>query len=289
MDENILDNAIEEVTSSDQVAFDSAFDPMADGFKAFVQKSKWKLPQACIITKEGVRILKKDPDLSAETIQSLIKTDAKLLGREAIKRINGKSKQALVKDYFYTFNGKDHIANDCFAHLSQCIREDLNQYMADLACRFASDKRISFLEAAIYITSLYEVRGCFIYTAYDTFHGYGKIEWHPRKMNVTENASSLPTKLKQRKRGRKVAMQYSQNLPACPLCGCPASTLRGGIKNMQWAVCCTDPDRECKLYLPDQWYDEEIDAVKFWNSIADSGCPSTGNSSEEKRAGDDTI
>lgn len=226
------------------------------------------------LTPEGRALIKKDPNLSKATMNSLAQTEKNLVTKAEKNLFDNKSAAALVQTVFY---GETDIT---LSHVALCIGEDVNQCMAELCARISNEKRISFFSAAVLIHALITERGLFYYR-YSKQSGYTAENWRPQFVYIPPEPQEPPKKKLQRT--RKKPRTHIPDTPVfilapCPLCGCSTKLIRCGRGNKMWHVCCTDPNQTCENFIGREPQTSEKRAALAWNQYV-----------SERKAGEPVI
>ena len=220
----------------------------------------WKLPDKCVISAKGRLLVSVDPNISPETMASLMKSDASFFKREEYEHFLTDSTKKIIADEF------EHGRLAGYAHLSQCIRENLNQTKADLIARYSNDRRIPFVVGAVMLDALIQEEPLFYYKKVSDA-GYRQIPWEPRKVYI-KPATVYPLV----KPDRKKYYAATSNPPAapenCPECGSGTRLLRTGYRGGKYHVCCTK--RSCKWFLGSDPMATETKALKSWKTLCAS-------------------
>ena len=225
------------------------------------QTEGWSLARGVAITQEGRKIVQGEPNIEPETLELLLQSDwDKLTDKQ--KRLYKNSNAKEIAEQTFFVNGEIGMI-----HLAQCIKEDLNQCMADLCARYADERRISFLAAAIFITSLTSVKALYYYE-FSFENGYRRVRWQPRQMYIPPKIEMPPRKKQRRVRKKpltSIPKPPEVDLAPCPLCGSKAVLVRCGQYSRLWHVCCTDPEETCENYTGMAPSKFEKGASKAWN------------------------
>lgn len=221
----------------------------------------WQLPLNTVISSSGRKLVGKDPNISSETLKRLIVTEAKYLSEEDRTRFSQCSKENIANEEFYMYKSVGE------AHLSQCIRENMNKPLASLIYTYSDDRRIPFILGALYIDAF---RSCYrlFYYDYSAALGYRKIAWEPETVYIPPTSIvPPPPKKKNFKKYYDPAKIPVYSLPDCPVCGSPVKMLRAGYRSKLWHVCCTDQTEQCELFIGIKPSATEQDAVNKWKEF----------------------
>ena len=136
---------------------------------------------------------------------------------------------------------------------------------------FAARKLMKCLEfnltKIIYLGILIQIPlfGVFYYSFYP-HDGYIMTEWKPKQVYIQPKAV-LPPKKHDFKKYYRVNRPIAEEIMPCPICGSPAKLYRVGFRGKDSQVCCTNLDGGCKLILNKDAFENEHDAVLFWNEM----------------------
>ncbi len=226
----------------------------------------WGLPKNSIISDAGRLIVENEPNITDETLNLLIETDWALIKDEDRNDILALSKKELALKVFYE-NSEIGLA-----HVAQCIKDDLNQPLGELIGRYSYERRIPYLQGAIYIKALTEVQKLFYYT-YSPDAGYRRVVWTPVEAYIPPAVIAPPEKKKRRIRKKpltSIPESPTFELYACPICSHPARLFRCGKNSRLWHVCCMDPQRECDNFAGLAPSKTEKQAAIAWNEYVKS-------------------
>ena len=229
----------------------------------FVQteENQWTLPPSTDISKEGRRVVERDPNVTNETLNALVKVEWERLSDHDRDIISNLSKEEIADKMFFQ-HGEMGLA-----HVSQCILDDKDQSVGDLIASYAEDRRISYVMAAVYINALMSVSALYYY-AYSPSKGYRKVRWEPMSLYVPPEVDLPPIKKKRRIRKKSLTSIPEQRvypLYACPVCGSPAKLYRCGKNSRLWHACCDDEERQCINYPGRPPLKTEKMAMLDWN------------------------
>ena len=219
----------------------------------------WPLPSNAVITSKGRKIVGRDPNISSPTLKSLIISDSKYISEPLRERLATSSTGQIAEEEFMAHNEIGAT------HLSQCIKSNLNQTMADLIADYSDDRRLPFVVGALYISAFMQGHKLFYYSFYPR-DGYVMTEWEPKKIYIQPKATLPPRKHDFKKYYRSNKPLTDEIMP-CPVCGSPARLYRVGFRGKDCHVCCTSPDSQCKWYFGTGYFSSETEAVINWNKI----------------------
>lgn len=218
------------------------------------------LPRSVKITPEGRYIVEHEPNLEDSTLTALRDTDWELLSVEDRIRVSSLSEKQLVE---YAFFEHGEIG---LTHLTQCVSDNKDQTMAELVVRYATERRMSFLLAAILIKALSTQQSLFYYhvTPHD---GFKRVKWEPKTVYIPPDALEPPAKKHRRVRKKPlttIPKPRKYDLALCPVCQSPAKLYRCGGHGLFWHVCCLNPN--CENYIGLEPMKTERKATIAWNT-----------------------
>ena len=251
-DEDIL-NSMEYSRFSLSYADNCEFESESPG------RIEWRFKIKPDITTKGRRIVRADPNIGKDTMAKLMLSESRYLAKEKNSRLAARSKEEIYDEEFLSSNELG------LAHVSQCIREDLDQCKADLIAAYSDDRRLPFIIGAIYLDALLAKEGFFYYD-YTVKLGYVRIQWAPRIIYTDKECVRPPHKKKDFKKYYDPDLKTDYILPDCPLCGSEAKMYRAGFHSRSWHVCCTDPKGECVNYYGTDLFRKEQEAANKWIS-----------------------
>ena len=161
------------------ISFDDKEDPST--------MTLWPLPANAVITSKGRRIVGRDPNISSPTLKSLMISDSRYISDSLRRRLASSTLEQIAKEEFIDFNGLGTT------HLSQCIKPNLNQTLADLIAEYSDDRRLPFVVGAIYIDAYMKFHRLFYYSFYP-LDGYLTTEWKPKKIYIQHKTAIPPKK-----------------------------------------------------------------------------------------------
>ena len=231
------------------------------------ENGRWVLPKNANISDEGRAIVEAEPDLLDETVESLMITDWDLLDNDKKVYVTTREPSEICFDVFYGNNETGLV------HIAQCIQDNPKQPLAEMVSRYADERRIPYLLAAIYVKSLMAKSRLFYYKVVD--NEYKKVEWKPTSYYVPPEIELPPEKKKRRIRKKpltaiKKAPEYKLYL--CPICNSPAKIYRCGKASRLWHACCTDENRTCVNYAGLAPVKTEKMAANAWNDYVKTVC-----------------
>ena len=226
---------------------------------------QWPLPSYPVITSQGRKIVGRDPNISFPTLKSLIISDYGYVPNSLRDKLKeGNLNQIVQEEFLY-----QHELG--VAHLTQCIKENLNQTMADLVAVYSDDRRLPFVVGAIYIDAFRKNNKLFYYSYYSK-DGFLKTEWKPKKVYI-QPKNKIPPRKHDFKKYYRVNDAPLDKVNACPICGSPARLFRVGFRGKESQICCTDPNESCKWFMGADIFENEADAIKKWNEMCEKdGC-----------------
>ena len=236
------------------ISFDDKEDPST--------MTLWPLPANAVITSKGRRIVGRDPNISSPTLKSLMISDSRYISDSLRRRLASSTLEQIAKEEFIDFNGLGTT------HLSQCIKPNLNQTLADLIAEYSDDRRLPFVVGAIYIDAYMKFHRLFYYSFYP-LDGYLTTEWKPKKIYI-QPKTAIPPKKHDFKKYYRVNKPVTDEILPCPLCGSPARLFRAGFRGKDSQVCCTNADGNCKLFINAEIFESEIEAIRSWNMMRDN-------------------
>lgn len=219
----------------------------------------WPLPSNTVITSKGRRIVGRDPNISSPTLKSLMVSDSKYLSDALRERLSSSTAEQIAEEEFWSYNGVGA------SHLSQCIKANLNQTMADLIADYSDDRRLPFVVGAIYIDAFRKTHKLFYYSFYP-HDGYIMTEWKPKQVYI-QPKTALPPRKHDFKKYYRISKVISDEIMPCPICGSPAKLYRVGFRGKDSQVCCTDPNEECRYFMGLGSYSTEMEALQKWNEM----------------------
>jgi hypothetical protein len=231
---------------------------------------QWPLPNYTVITTKGRRIVGRDPNISFPTLKDLIISDSNYIPDSLREKLKEGVFEQIAQEEFLSHRELGET------HLAQCIKENLNQTMADLIAVYSDDRRLPFVVGAIYIEAYVKYYKLFYYSYYSS-EGYLKTEWRPRKVYI-QPKNKIPPKKHDFKKYYRVNNVPLEEIRACPVCGSPARLFRTGFRGKESQICCTDPSERCQWFLGAGKYDTEVEAIKGWNDIGGRNMSSRENS-----------
>ena len=221
----------------------------------------WKLPGNCSITAKGRRIVSVDPNISQNTLSALLRSEASYFTKPEYAHFLTDSAREIITSEF------EQGRMSGYAHLSQCIRSNMNKTMADLIAEYSGDRRIPFIVGAVLINALMQEGPLYYYKYvrdYVQDNGYKRINWEPRKIYIKPQ-----TVYPLAKRDRKKYYAAPKTKPAepenCPACGSKTKILRVGYRGRKYHVCCTKQD--CQWFLGDNPKNTEAEALAGWAAL----------------------
>ena len=218
------------------------------------------LPRSVKITPEGRYIVEHEPNLEDSTLTALRDTDWELLSVEDRIRVSSFSEKQLAE---YAFFEHGEIG---LTHLTQCVSDNTDQTMAELVVRYATERHMSFLLAAILIKALSTQQSLFYYhvTPHD---GFKRVKWEPKTVYIPPDPLDPPAKKHRRVRKKPltaIPKPRKYDLPLCPICQSPAKLYRCGSHGLFWHVCCLNPN--CENYIGLEPMKTERKATIAWTA-----------------------
>lgn len=135
--------------------------------------ASWMNLPPSILSQKGKDLVTRDPDLSAETIQSLCELE----------------KTGLEEFPFY-FSSDEKSSDIGMATLSMCIRENTFATMAEVVARYADMRNIPYAHAAFVLNAIRRRYGFTVYLRNRTDNTYRAMRWEPAEL--PERVSVLP-------------------------------------------------------------------------------------------------
>lgn len=239
------------------------YTPYVDQEKVYRDPNgKWSLPKGTDISPAGRLIVEAEPNLEPETFELLLRYDMDRLSEEDKVLFAEKSKKEIVEKVF----AASHDIG--FAHLSQCIKENLKQPVAELVARYSIERRIPFLLGAIYILALMETQPLY-YFENRINYGVRRIRWKPISAYVPPPYYNPPFKRPIRNRKKPyitIPTETVYEVADCPYCGSRGVLRRIGPNMKKWYGCCSND--QCELFKGLTGVKTERIAAKEWNDFA---------------------
>lgn len=222
---------------------------------------QWPLPSYTVITTKGRRIVGRDPNISSSTLGDLIISDSDYIPVSLHEKLKAGALDQIAQEQFLSLRELG------VTHLSQCIKENLNQTMADLIAVYSDDRRLPFVVGAIYIEAYVKYYKLFYYSFYSS-EGYLKTEWKPKKVYI-QPKNKIPPKKHDFKKYYRVNNELLEEISACPACGSPARLFRVGFRGKESRICCTNLNESCKWFMGADIFSNEAEAIKEWNDMCE--------------------
>ena len=222
---------------------------------------QWPLPSYTVITTKGRRIVGRDPNISSSTLKDLIISDSNYIPDSLREKLREGVLEQIAQEEFLSHRELGET------HLAQCIKENLNQTMADLIAVYSDDRRLPFVVGAIYIEAYVKYYKLFYYSFYSS-EGYLKTEWRPKKVYI-QPKNKIPPKKHDFKKYYRVNNELQEKISACPACGSPARLFRVGFRGKESRICCTNLNESCKWFMGADIFSNEAEAIKEWNDMCE--------------------
>lgn len=126
----------------------------------------WVTLSSDMLSEDGKIIVSMDPDLGTETLHRLQRTEPQT-----------------KRQYKFSF-GIDDVGEGTagLANLSSCIKDNLNQTMAELVARYAMIRDMPFLVTATALDKLRNTHGFIYYSSAES--GFRPISWQPASPQI---------------------------------------------------------------------------------------------------------